>query len=191
MRPGWGFRRPWPGWQIDRAGNVFVTDRSNNQVIQITVDGRIERIAGNGTRSVSGDGGPALLAGMRDPGPIVADARFGIFVASNTLIRRIAPRRDRFPCWPGPAEPGSADDPEAVGQARLQRDIRTCPGRERRPLCGRPRQQPDPAGRRRRRGDDIRRDGRAGDREATAAPPTLPGSTAPPTWRSRPREPFT
>ena len=104
------------GLAVDRAGNVFVTDRSNNQVIQITVDGRIERIAGNGTRSVSGDGGPALLAGMRDPGPIVADARFGIFVASNTLIRRIAPD-GTISLLAGSAEPGSADDPEAVGQA--------------------------------------------------------------------------
>ena len=104
------------GLAIDRPGNVYVTDRSNNQVIQITVDGRIERIAGNGTRSDSGDGGPALLAGLRDPGPIVADSRFGIYIASNTQIRRIAPDGS-ISLLAGSSEPGSADDPDAVGQA--------------------------------------------------------------------------
>lgn len=106
------------GLAIDRAGNVFVTDRSNNQVIQITADGRIERIAGNGTRSDSGDGGPAVLAGLRDPGPIVADSRFGIYIASSTLIRRIAPDGS-ISLLAGSNKPGSADDPEAVGQARF------------------------------------------------------------------------
>lgn len=104
------------GLAIDRPGNVYVTDRSNNQVIQITVDGRIERIAGNGTRSDSGDGGPALLAGLRDPGPIVADSRFGVYVASSTLIRHIAPD-GTISLLAGSGEPGSADDPDAVGQA--------------------------------------------------------------------------
>jgi hypothetical protein len=106
------------GLAIDRPGNLYVTDRSNNQVIQISVDGRIERIAGNGTRSDSGDGGPALLAGLRDPGPIVADSRFGIYVASNTLIRRIAPD-GTISLLAGSSEPGSADDPDALGEARF------------------------------------------------------------------------
>ncbi len=106
------------GLAIDRAGNVYVTDRSNNQAIQITVDGRIERIAGNGTRSDSGDGGPALLAGLRDPGPIAVDSRFGIYIASSTLIRRIAPD-GTISLLAGSSEPGSADDPQAGGRARF------------------------------------------------------------------------
>ena len=106
------------GLAIDRAGNLFVTDRSNNQVIRITFDGRIERIAGNGTRSDSGDGGPALLAGLRDPGAIVADSRFGIYIASNSMIRRIAPD-GTISLLAGSDETGSADDPDAVGQARF------------------------------------------------------------------------
>lgn len=106
------------GLAIDRSGSLYVTDRSNNQVIQISPDGRIERIAGNGTRSASGDGGPALLAGLREPGAIAADARFGVFVASHSSIRRIAPD-GTISLLAGSSEPGATDDPEAAGRARF------------------------------------------------------------------------
>ncbi len=106
------------GLAVDGTGSVFVTDQSANQVIRISEDGQIERFAGNGTRSNSGDGGPALLAGLRDPGPIVAHARYGVYFASGSQIRHIAPG-GTISLLAGAAEPGRADDPNAEGTARF------------------------------------------------------------------------
>ena len=106
------------GLAVDGSGNLFVTDQSANQVIKILPDGRTERVAGNGTRADSGDGGPAVLAGLRDPGPIVADARFGVYFASGSLIRHIAPD-GIISLLAGSGDPGSADDPDAIGASRF------------------------------------------------------------------------
>jgi hypothetical protein len=49
------------GMAVDPSGNLLIID--NNHVRKITTSGMISSIIGNGNTSLSGDGGPAILAG--------------------------------------------------------------------------------------------------------------------------------
>jgi sugar lactone lactonase YvrE len=50
---------------LDKAGNLYVADAANNMIRKISTQGIISTIAGNGNHKDSGDGGPALQAGLR------------------------------------------------------------------------------------------------------------------------------
>ena len=50
---------------LDEAGNLYVADAANNMIRKIDTKGIISTIAGNGKHQDSGDGGPALKAGIR------------------------------------------------------------------------------------------------------------------------------
>ena len=52
------------GVAVDRAGNLFIADTGNHRVRKVAVDGTITTVAGNGQQTSSGDGGPALEAGL-------------------------------------------------------------------------------------------------------------------------------
>jgi uncharacterized protein (TIGR03437 family) len=47
---------------VDSSGNIFITEAFNAVVREVTPNGTITTIAGNGTTGFSGDGGPALNA---------------------------------------------------------------------------------------------------------------------------------
>ncbi len=53
---------------VDSADNLYIADTYNMRVRKVTLDGKIDTIAGNGLSGTSGDGGPAKLA------------RFGVFI---------------------------------------------------------------------------------------------------------------
>lgn len=73
---------------VDSSGNVYVAD-SNNGAVRMIANGIISTIAGNGTLSYSGDGGPALLAQFSQLSSIKVDGQGNIYVAdtSNNAIR--------------------------------------------------------------------------------------------------------
>lgn len=81
---------------IDAAGNLYFTDVYNNRIRRIAPNGIIATIAGNGSSSLAGDGGPPLLAGM-NPGWLTVAADGSIYFsddgdttpAGNKRIRRI------------------------------------------------------------------------------------------------------
>ncbi len=50
---------------LDKKGNLYVADAANNMIRKIDTRGIITTIAGNGKHQDSGDGGPALKAGLR------------------------------------------------------------------------------------------------------------------------------
>jgi sugar lactone lactonase YvrE len=70
---------------------IYVTDTGNNRIRMIDGSGNITTIAGNGAASSSGDGGPAVAAGLNAPRGIAADTRGNLFFADNgsQRIRRI------------------------------------------------------------------------------------------------------
>ncbi len=48
----------------DAAGNLYISDWVNNRIRKVDTTGIITTIAGNGTTSYTGDGGPATAAGL-------------------------------------------------------------------------------------------------------------------------------
>jgi sugar lactone lactonase YvrE len=49
----------------DSEGNIYIADTANNMIRKIDIKGIITTFAGNGEHADSGDGGPALKAGIR------------------------------------------------------------------------------------------------------------------------------
>jgi hypothetical protein len=102
------------GIVVDNAGNVFVSDQSNQVVRRIGQDGIVKTVAGNcpGTpgfgcpngRGYSGDGGPATLAelnnnigqGTGPHGKITFDGSGNLYIADtmNNAVRKVTPGSD-------------------------------------------------------------------------------------------------
>jgi sugar lactone lactonase YvrE len=83
--------RPY-GIAVDRQGNIFLTD-SDSHLLRVYDKARrvTGRVAGNGTASFSGDGGPADVAAFSYPFGLAIDDRGTIFVADtfNHRVRRL------------------------------------------------------------------------------------------------------
>ncbi len=81
------------GVTIDTNGNLYITDQSNNRIrmINLTTD-TIYTVAGTGTASYGGDGGPATAAMLNEPGGILADSGKIFFIDDNNMrLREIKP----------------------------------------------------------------------------------------------------
>jgi sugar lactone lactonase YvrE len=80
------------GVAVDSAGNVIVSDTSNNRIRKITA-GVINTIAGDGTANFGGDEGQATEAKLNYPRRAVIDRADNIYVADsgNNRIRKITP----------------------------------------------------------------------------------------------------
>ena len=75
-------------------GRVVVADSYNHAVRILDLSkGTALRVAGNGTRSYSGDGGPATQAGLNEPEAAASDAAGAVWIADtdNHLVRRVSP----------------------------------------------------------------------------------------------------
>jgi len=79
------------GVAVDTGGNVYIADTNNQRVRRASPDGTITTVAGNGTASYSGDGGPATLASVNNPFGIAVDAAGSLYIADtmNNRIRKV------------------------------------------------------------------------------------------------------
>ena len=59
---------------IDRSGAIYTADRLNRRVRRIGPDGVISTLAGDGSGTFSGDGGPSSIAGLAEPNGLALDA---------------------------------------------------------------------------------------------------------------------
>jgi hypothetical protein len=88
---------------VDGAGNLVIADSGNNRVRvvaagagtfygQAMTPGDIYTVAGSGTFGFSGDGGPALSAGLSRPQGVAVDAAGDLLVvdAGSNRIREVA-----------------------------------------------------------------------------------------------------
>ena len=76
---------------MDKEGNLYVGDTANNRIRKIDTKGIVTTIAGNGDHKDSGDGGPALKAGIRsmDAIAISPDGELYIVGFNTHRIRKI------------------------------------------------------------------------------------------------------
>jgi sugar lactone lactonase YvrE len=73
------------GIALDAAGNLYIVDRGNNRIRRVDAQsGIITTIAGDGTASVSGDGGPAIAATLNSPTAITITNADDIYFSDNT-----------------------------------------------------------------------------------------------------------
>lgn len=81
------------GITADSSGAVYVADADNNRVRKITVDGKIQTIAGTGVAGFAGDGGPAVAALLNHPYGLALDIQGNLYVADlgNARVRKISP----------------------------------------------------------------------------------------------------
>lgn len=81
------------GLGIDAAGNLFISDQNNSRIRRVTPAGVISTVAGNGSFTYSGDGGPAVNAGTPFPVSVIADAAGNFYFADlgSHRIRKVDP----------------------------------------------------------------------------------------------------
>jgi len=77
---------------VDSAGDIYIPEYENARVRKVNTGGTITTIAGNGTWSSTGDGGPAASATVFAPSGAAADASGNVYIseAGSQRIRKIA-----------------------------------------------------------------------------------------------------
>ncbi len=80
------------GILADAAGNIYIADAGNNRVRKISVTGIISTVAGDGTPSFGGDGGPATAAQLSSPVCVAMDVQGNLYIADglNNRIRKVS-----------------------------------------------------------------------------------------------------
>jgi len=80
------------GVDVDDHGTIYIADTGNHRIRQVDPDtGLITTIAGTGTESFGGDGGPATAAHLNDPLGVTVDSFGNLWIADtdNNRIRRV------------------------------------------------------------------------------------------------------
>jgi DNA-binding beta-propeller fold protein YncE len=116
------------GLVLDAGDNLYVADRLNARVRRIDAKtGVITTVAGDGQKRYSGDGGPAINAGLVEPNGLAFDGRGRLFVAdvADHRVRVVYLATGRIATFAGdgqgrhagddgPAETASLHGPRAV-----------------------------------------------------------------------------
>ncbi|HLH41274.1 MAG TPA: hypothetical protein VKX39_19150 [Bryobacteraceae bacterium] len=82
------------GLCTDPQGNVYIADSNNNRIRKVSPDGTITTVAGSAVSTYSGDGGPAISAGLQFPLAVSFDPSSGnLYIAdtSHSVIRMVDP----------------------------------------------------------------------------------------------------
>jgi uncharacterized protein (TIGR03437 family) len=78
------------GVAVDSAGNLYITDTLNYAIRQVSPNGNIATIAGNGVAGYSGDGGPASQAQLTYPTGIAVDSGGDVYFGdAGAAVRKI------------------------------------------------------------------------------------------------------
>ena len=78
--------------QVDTNGDIYIVDRLNAAIRKVdAATGIITTVAGTGEPGYSGDGGPGVLAQLREPNDCFLDGKGGLLIADiqDQRIRRL------------------------------------------------------------------------------------------------------
>ena len=78
---------------VDSTGNLYIADTRNNRIRIVDVNGTISTVVGNGSVEFSGDGGPAINAGLNYPVSVTMDGAGNLYIGDllNFRIRKVEP----------------------------------------------------------------------------------------------------
>lgn len=93
---------------FDRDGNAYLTDYINHCVLRLT-NGLLSVVAGNGLQEISGDGGTAIDAGVRNPESVVVDGRY-LYIAAPARIWRADLQTGLIAAYAGTGNLGNTGD---------------------------------------------------------------------------------
>lgn len=77
---------------LDSSGNLYIVDTLNNRIREITSDGNINTVVGNGIPQFSGDGGTPIHASLNNPQGMAFDSLGNMYIADtfNNRIRKVS-----------------------------------------------------------------------------------------------------
>src|SRR5580704_14571850 len=107
---------------VDRAGNLFIAENSNNQVREVSAaTGLISTVAGGGGFGYNGDGIPATSAQLETPVSIALDAAGNLYFADfqNQRIREVSAATGLISTIAGTGTAGYNGDGIAAKSAEL------------------------------------------------------------------------
>lgn len=79
--------------RVDAVGRIYIADQGNARVRVVSPVGRISTLAGDGSYTYGGDGGPATSAELGHPSSLAIDAHGDVLIADyvNNRIRKVDP----------------------------------------------------------------------------------------------------
>ena len=104
-------------------GCIWFCEYSGQRVRRIRKDGKIETMAGNGTKGYSGDGGPALNASFNMPHEIRFDKTGNLYVVDmmNHAVRKVDSKTGLISTFVGSGAMGYSGDGDTANRAQLNK----------------------------------------------------------------------
>ena len=111
------------GVALDARGNLYFADRLNRRVRRVDAEsGVITTVAGDGSKTSSGDGGPATRAGLVEPNGVALDAagrRLFIADVAGNRIRAVDLTRGTITTFAGTGEARHSGDGGSASSAAI------------------------------------------------------------------------
>jgi hypothetical protein len=110
---------------FDASGNLYIADAGNNVIREVTSDGVINTVAGNGTGSYGGDNGPATKAELNEPTRVVVDAAGNLYISDllNNRVREVNSSSGIITTIAGDGAAGYQGDNNAASSAELNEPL--------------------------------------------------------------------
>ncbi len=108
----------------DKEGNLYIGDSANNMVRKIDTKGIISTIAGNGNHETTGDGGPAVKAGIRNIDYLAVSPQGEVYIAgmNSNSVRKIT-KDGRIVTVAGTGSQGYSGDGGPATKAMLKSPV--------------------------------------------------------------------